>query len=324
MTHVSVIIPAYNEGAIFTSTLVKIAEHFALYRTSGYECSYLIVNDGSTDETAEAAEAFAHWRSNVRIITHATNRGLGAALRTAFAAVEGDFAVVLDADLSYSPHVGMELLEALEREDADVATASPYMRGGTVRNVPAVRRFLSREANRILSLSVNARLATLTCMVRAYRIEALKRVCWTSDGMDASAEILFDALRKDMRVVEIPAALHWSNERRESPTRMRLRTTLGQIVRTFGLAFSHRPAFWLAIPGLFPGLLPLVVAALLILRVSPRELAWGTAITVVVQYTSLAIFAGQLGAFFTRTFHKSRHQHQGVQPNGYHVPKRTA
>ena len=323
MTSVTVIIPAYNEGAAFAGTLVAVAEHFSYYRSAGYDFHYLVVDDGSADETAEAAENFARWRSNVRVIRHPENRGLGGALRTAFAAVGTDLALVLDADLSYPPSLGMQLIETLERDGCDVVTASPYMRGGSIVNVPLVRRILSREANRLLSLATAGKYATMTCMVRAYRRSALERLTFVSDGMDACAEILLDALRKGLIVGEVPATLHWSAERRASGLRIAPVKVTRQIWRTMALAFAFRPALWLAVPGLIPGLLPFVVAVLLILRVSPTTLAIGTAATIVVQYASLAIFAGQLGTFFARRFHKKRTS-QGVHPNGYHAPKRSA
>jgi glycosyltransferase involved in cell wall biosynthesis len=324
MTSITVVIPAYNEGATFPSTLVKIAEYYSIYRASGYDFQYLIVDDGSTDETADGARSFARFRDNVRILTHDSNRGLGAALRTAFAAATTEIVLVLDADLSYSPLVGMELVEALEREDADMATASPFMRGGAAKNVPWPRLLLSREANRLLSFATSGRYGTLTCMVRAYRRSVFGNISFESNGMDANAELMLAALRRRMNVVEVPATLQWSNERRAAVGRFRLARVFNQIWHTIRLAFSYRPALWLAVPGLFPGLLPLVVAVLFILHASPSTMVVGTAVAVVVQYTSFAIFAGQLGSFFAGRFRKSNRQTQGVQSNGYHVPKRTA
>jgi hypothetical protein len=300
MTSVAVVIPAYNEGAGFAASLACIADYFGIYRGCGYDFQYLIVDDGSKDETLEAARAFARWRNDVRILQHEQNRGLGAALRTAFGQVDADLAVVLDADLSYTPAMAMELVEALERAGADIALASPYMRGGSVVNVPPVRRVLSREANRVLSLATAGRYATLTCMVRAYRASVLPQLAFRSDGMESSAELLLCALRKKMRVIEIPATLRWSDERRRMRRCMRPARVASRISATLGLAFRHRPALWLAIPGLFPGLLPLVVATLLLLRVTPTALAVGTTATIVIQYTSLALFTGQLAAFFGR------------------------
>ena len=307
MTPVTVIVPAYNEGASLAARLADMTEAFAIYRSSGYDFRYLIVDDGSVDETYDVASAFAGTRKNVEVVQHDRNRGLGAALRTAFTRVTEGYAMVLDADLSYPPATGMQLLEALERNGGDIACASPYMRGGSVKNVPIMRRLFSREANRLLSLAVNGRIATLTSMVRVYRAEILSMLEFHADGMEAVAEMLLSGLRRHLTIVEVPATLEWSAQRRADTGRIRPKRLLKQIGATIRLAFSHRPALWLALPGIFPGLLPLVVSILVIAHVNAATLAAVTAGTVFIQYASLAIFAGQLGAFLRRSAIRTTH-----------------
>lgn len=307
MTPVTVIVPAHNEGSTLAARLAEITDAFAIYRSSGYDFRYVIVDDGSVDETYDAASAFAETRKNVEVYQHERNRGLGGALRTAFAHVTEGYAMVLDADLSYPPATGMQLLEALERNGGDIACASPYMQGGSVKNVPILRRWLSREANRLLSLAVNGRIATLTSMVRVYRAEVLPLLEFTSDGMEAVAEMLLSGLRRGLTIVEVPATLEWSAQRRADTGRLRPKRLIKQIGATIRLAFAHRPALWLAVPGLFPGLLPIVVTIAVIAHVNAATLAAVTAGTVFVQYASLAIFAGQLGAFLRRSAIRTTH-----------------
>lgn len=306
MTHVTVVVPAYNEGIALASNLIAIADYFSLYAAAGYDFHYLVVDDGSTDDTHDIALNFARWRTNVTVLRHPHNRGLGAALRTAFHQIETEYALVLDADLSYAPATGMELLEALEREHADIAVASAYMRGGDVQNVPPLRKIMSREANRLLSFAAKGRFATFTCMVRAYRMEAIRRVPFSSDRMEAVPELMLGAIRAHVKIVEVPATLHWTAERRNSVARIRLSRIAAQTAATTRLAFRHRPALWLGVPGLIPALLPAVVATLLLLHVSAAMLALVTTITIVVQYLSLAIVAGQIGPFITRTLLERR------------------
>lgn len=306
MTQVTVIVPAYNEGATFAASLAALADYFAMHRGGDYEFHYLIVDDGSDDETGALAQTFARWRSNVRVLRHDKNRGLGAALRTAFASLDTELAVCLDADLSYAPSVAMQLIEELERRRGDIAIASPYMEGGAVVNVPLGRRVLSREANRLLSLATSGRYATLTCMVRAFRSAVAKTLTFRSDDKPAVAEMLLDGIRKNLKILEVPATLRWTEERRSSAGGVHLTRTSAQVGNTLGLAFRHRPALWLAVPGLFPGLLPLVVAILLLLRVSPTALAVGTTATIVIQYSSLALFTGQITTFLGRRVSEKR------------------
>jgi hypothetical protein len=113
------------------------------------------------------------------------------------------------------------------------------------------------------------------------------------------------AIRKNGRIVEIPAKLEWSEERRSSRAVPSLRKTARQTLSTAKLAFGHRPALWLALPGLIPGSWPLVVGILLLMHASAKEIAIGSIAILTVQYASLAIFAGQLGQFFARGLFRS-------------------
>lgn len=308
MTTVTVLIPAYNEGIALGANLVRLADYFSLY-ASRYTFDYVIVDDGSTDETLAVARTFARFRPNVRVLAHPKNAGMGRSLRTGFAVAEGEYILTLDADMSYSADLAMELLEAVETEQADVAMASPYMRGGRVVNVPWLRRLLSREANRFLSLATNGRYATLTAMVRVYRRAFVQKLEPLSSGMEINPELVFLVMRKGGKIVEVPAQLRWSDDRRQSRMRTNFSKLARQTVAVARTGFAFRPSLWLAIPGLVPGLLPIVVAVLLAMHVTARTLAIGTTVTLVVQYSSLAIFAGQLTTFFTRASLTARSTH---------------
>jgi len=162
-------------------------------------------------------------------------------------------------------------------------------------------------------------------MVRAYRVSAMRQLAFHSDGMDAIAEMLLDALRKKLLVIEVPATLRWTDARRRMRNRLRLDRVVAQTWATLRLAFAYRPALWLAIPGLFPGLLPIVIAVLLLLHVHAAAFAAITTATIFVQYTSLAIFAGQVGSFAVRRSLKSRpNQPAGVKNHDYDIPTRIA
>lgn len=278
-----------------------MTEAFAIYRSAGYDFHYLIVDDGSIDETYEIAVAFAAARKNVEVIRHDRNRGIGAALRTAFARVSNGYAMVLDVDLSYPPATAMQLLEALERTGGDIACASPYIAGGSVRNVPVMRRVLCREANRLLSLAVSGRIATLTSMVRVYRAEILPLLDVHSDGTEANAEMLLGAFRCGMTIVEVPATLQWSAQHRADSGPIRFKRTVKRTAATVHLALAYRPSLLLAIPGIVPIFLPLVVAVAVLMHARPETLAAAVGAAIVIQYASLAIFAGQLSDFLRRT-----------------------
>lgn len=292
----SIIVPAYNEGRALTANVV-VLERCLSHAQTGYEHEIIVVDDGSTDDTYQNALALSEQMGCLRVIRHAVNRGLGCAIRTGFGIAKGSIAVVYDSDLSYAPDIIPRLLSHIDRNACDLVLASPYMRGGKVLNVPFLRRFLSREGNRFLSFAVNGRYATVTCMVRAYRLAFFKTIDSREARMEINPELFFKALAHHARIEEIPAALVWSAERAKSRARMNLVAAAKQSWRTMRYGIAYRPAVLLALPGILPGVLPLVVAIAALLRLDLRTIAAITLVTMIVQNTSLALFAGQLAMF---------------------------
>ncbi|HET6895111.1 MAG TPA: glycosyltransferase family 2 protein [Candidatus Baltobacteraceae bacterium] len=301
----SVVVPAYNEGPELGDNLAALARHLSAAQ-SPYDYEIIVVDDGSTDETYETVQAAEPQIPGLRVVRHASNRGMGSAIRTGFAFAEGCVAVVYDSDLSYAPEIIPRLLEQLDRNGDDLVLASPYMRGGKVANVPLLRRFLSREANRFLCFATNGRYATLTCMVRAYRLSFFRNVPSTEPRMEVNPELVFAAIKSGARVSEIPAVLQWSPRRAKARAGLNVKRTLKQIARTVRYGVSHRPAILLAIPGIMPGVLPLMLTIMVLLHLSLATIAMITAITMVIQNVSLALFAGQLAVFGRNTLRSAR------------------
>lgn len=293
----SIVVPAYNEGPEITGNLAALVR--CLSQTPGpYDYELIVVDDGSTDDTFAAASATPSLQQvPLRVVRHTTNRGLGCSVRTGFAFAQGTVVVVYDSDLSYSPEIIPRLLGQMNRNGDDLVLASPYMRGGKVSNVPLLRRFLSREANRFLSFATNGRYATLTCMVRAYRLAFFRALDSREERMEINPELVFKALKSGARVSEIPAVLKWSTGRARSRAGIKLGRTIRQIGRTMSYGIKHRPAILLALPGIVPGVLPLLLAIMLLLHLSLSTIATITLITMIIQNTSLALFAGQLAIF---------------------------
>ena len=246
---VSIVMPAYNEAAIIETSLDRVYQYMeTLERT--YRWEIVVVNDGSADKTGELAERFARYRKNVRVYHHARNFGLGQAFRFAINHCGGDYVLMLDMDLSYSPdHIG-KLLERARLTKAKIVLTSPYMEGGRVSNVPWMRRTLSTWANRFLSASIQGEFSTLTSMVRVYDGRFLRSLNLRAMGMDVMPEILYKALMLGARIEEIPAHLDWGvvntkKAQRRSSMRI-LRHTASIIVS----GFLFRPVMYFIAPGL--------------------------------------------------------------------------
>src|SRR3954447_9376324 len=102
----TVVLPAYNEGAALPHVLDELGE----YLDSSYEV--LVVDDGSTDDTAEVAGRYP-----VRLVQHASNRGKGVAIRTGITEAQGENVVIMDADATYPVPAIREMVELLDEHD---------------------------------------------------------------------------------------------------------------------------------------------------------------------------------------------------------------
>jgi dolichol-phosphate mannosyltransferase len=201
----SLVIPCFNESESVAQMHAQLTEvRPELERRGPFEL--VLVDDGSTDDTsARLAEAFAGW-PNVRIVPHGRNRGLGAALRTGFAAARGEIIVVTDSDGTYPFTTIPAMLDKLT-PGIDVVTSSAYHPAGGVDGVPAYRLLFSKSASLIYRALVDRHIHTWTAMYRAYRREVVERVPTTSEGYLVMAELLVNATLAGYRVAEYPAVL---------------------------------------------------------------------------------------------------------------------
>jgi glycosyltransferase involved in cell wall biosynthesis len=265
-TQISILTPAYNEAAILQEHLTLLCDYLQGLEAQ-YEWEIVVVNDGSRDETGILADTFAasHPSDRIRIVHHKINQGLGQALRTGFEQCKGDYVVVLDLDLSYSPDHIERLLHRIETTQSGMVVASPYMPGGSIANVPWVRKELSIWANRFLAVASKGSLATLTGMVRVYDAKLLRRLNLRSSGMEINPEVVYKALLLLEKVDEIPGHLHWrvggkkaaSSAKQSSPkgvSKSAKRKSSMKIARhiwdTVFSGFLFRPVMFFVMPSL--------------------------------------------------------------------------
>ncbi len=201
---VSVVVPMYNEEENVVRTLKKIDDVLKDYKD--YEI--LIIDDGSQDNTFKLANEFASKNLNVRVLQHSVNMGRGKALRTGFENATGDIIVTVDADLSYDAyHIPKLADELIADESIDIVVGSPYMEGGAVENVPPLRLWISKVANKFIGYAMGGNLSTVTGILRAYRREVLDSLELEFDGKEIHLEILSKAIALRYKIKEVPATL---------------------------------------------------------------------------------------------------------------------
>ncbi len=210
----------YNEEDNVLQTLTQVKA--AMKNYEDYEI--LAVNDGSKDNTLKLTEDFASKNPQVRVLKNPVNMGMGRALRTGFENATGDILVTIDADLSYSTdHILKLASELINNESLDMVLGSPYMEGGSVKNVPFVRLFISKVANLFVGFSIPGDLSTVTSVLRAYRKEVLDSLELESNGTEINLEILSKANANHFRIKEVPAVLE-GRELGQSKLKFRAKT----------------------------------------------------------------------------------------------------
>jgi glycosyltransferase involved in cell wall biosynthesis len=126
ISSITVIVPAYNEARTIAVILDRILEVELLHQL---RLEVVVVNDASTDETAQVVRAYVSEKkaANITFVEHEVNKGKGAAIRSGIKHATGDYIVVQDADLEYDPEEFNQLLKPVFKDNADVVYGSRFV-----------------------------------------------------------------------------------------------------------------------------------------------------------------------------------------------------
>jgi dolichol-phosphate mannosyltransferase len=235
---IHVVVPAYDEAGNIRAAIEGIRERV---EPLGLPHRIVVVDDGSTDGTAEAARGLSDAACPVEVLVHPQNLGPGAAFRTGFLHVlRGadplDVVLTLEGDTTSDPSILLRMLHRVWEEGDHIVLASCYLYGGGIQGTRLHRVFLSHVANGLMKQTLGlSGLATLSSFYRLYQVSALQAL-WrhygdsflTSRGFECMVEILYRAARLGLRISEVPMVLDGS--RRAGRSKMRvLRTSLGYL-----------------------------------------------------------------------------------------------
>lgn len=213
----SIVIPAYNEAAAIEETLERVRAY--LVRQGG-PFEIIVVDDGSSDATADIVDRLSSNDSRIKPIRHEKNRGKGAAVRTGLIAASGPTALFLDADLSAPPEAVGQLL--IELSDHDLVIGSRYVEGAVIaQRQPFRRRAASRAFNVLVRLMFSLPFRDTQCGCKALGPEALAVARGLdTDGWAFDVELLARAQKNGLRIAEI--GIPWNDKGR---SRVRLSHT---------------------------------------------------------------------------------------------------
>jgi glycosyltransferase involved in cell wall biosynthesis len=199
---VSLVVPTYNEDA----TIVEL-----LRRSTALDMrlEIVVVDDGSTDRTAELLRPLVDEIDELRVIHLDENRGKGAAVRAGIRATTGDFVVIQDADLEYDPKDLPVLLGPMFAGHAD-AVYGTRLRGGEPQRA---HLFWHYAGNRLLSLMTgvlyNTTLSDMEVGYKAFRGDLIRSIHLVSDDFRFEPEVTAKLLRTPgVRVYEVPISYY--------------------------------------------------------------------------------------------------------------------
>jgi dolichol-phosphate mannosyltransferase len=194
-----VCLPTYNERENLEPMLRALADK---------DVGVLVIDDNSPDGTGEIADRLAAELGHVDVLHRERKEGLGPAYLAGFRRALADGAELvleMDCDFSHSPDDVPRLVAAAR--DADLVLGSRYVRGGSIGNWGAVRRFVSAGGSLYARLLLGSGVRDLTGGFKCYRREVLEAIdldAIESRGYAFQIETTYRAARAGFRVVEIP------------------------------------------------------------------------------------------------------------------------
>ncbi|HEX4631738.1 MAG TPA: polyprenol monophosphomannose synthase [Chthoniobacterales bacterium] len=200
-----IVVPTYNESGNISELIQKILANLP-------DVQLLVVDDDSSDRTADVVEKIAANHSGVKLIRRNGERGFGRALMAGIEyGLNNGFDVIgtMDADLSHDPAYLLPMLELLASHD--VVIGSRYVRDGGTVNWGMHRVLLSWFANRFAAALLRIPARDITSGYRLYRRSALEWIRTTeikSSGYSFLGELLYRAYRGGATIAECPIIFH--------------------------------------------------------------------------------------------------------------------
>jgi len=220
----SVIIPVYNEERTIEAIISRV-------NILPIEKEIIVVNDCSKDRTAAILSLLSF--NGLKVIHHVSKRGKGVAVRTGLENAAGEFVIIQDADLEYDPNDYLKLLEAVKNQEVDMVLGARFTEGYSGRLIPkAGNRLLTGLLNMLFGVRLNDSFSCYKLMRR----ESILGLGLRSNSFDIEIEILAKAIKKGMRILEVPVS--YNPRSYEEGKKIKIRDGLWAAIRIFKFRFS--------------------------------------------------------------------------------------
>jgi dolichol-phosphate mannosyltransferase len=190
------VIPAFNEGTRVGAVVRAVAP---------YVDAVLVVDDGSTDNTAEAAT-----NAGARVVRHIENCGAGAATMTGIAAARSQGAsvvVTLDADEQHDPRDIPSMLAPVQDDAADIVFANRF---GRRNRIPFVRKFFNAIGNGITFIATGRWVPDSQCGFKVFGPRAVQEINLQTNGFEFCTEIVRESVQHRWRTAHVPIKVLYS------------------------------------------------------------------------------------------------------------------
>jgi glycosyltransferase involved in cell wall biosynthesis len=199
MADLSIVIPAFNEADGIGPVLARLS---AVMAASGIDHEIVVVDDGSTDTTSQAVTALLGKLGRVRLVSHDSNRGYGAALKTGILASEAPVVAITDADGTYPNDRIPELYRVLLARRADMVVGA---RTGDDVHIPLVRRPAKAALGTLANYLSGSRIPDLNSGLRVFRREpVVERFNLVSNGFSFTTTVTLALLARNHPVIFVP------------------------------------------------------------------------------------------------------------------------
>ena len=232
MTKITAVMPAYNEEVSLGSIVLT---------TKKYVDNIIVVDDGSTDKTVEIAAL-----AGAEVISHPSNKGKGAALKTGFeAARTSEIIITIDSDGQHNPEEIPKLVSPIINGEADVVNGSRYINGNK-KDTPSYRRVGQTVLDKATNLNSGLDITDSQSGFRAFARHAVPAFRFSCSDFGIESEMLMDASNAGLRIKEVEISVRYDVD---GSTKNPVTHGVGVLMRVINDLEFQRPLYYFTLPG---------------------------------------------------------------------------
>lgn len=236
LSHITAIVPAYNEENTIGSVVIG---------TSEFVDHVIVVDDGSTDNTAYIAE-----KAGAEVIKHPKNQGKGAALKTGFQVMhETDIFLTIDGDGQHNPQEIPLLIKPIVDGEADLVNGSRYL-NKKHRGTPIYRRLGQKVLDETTNINTGLKITDSQSGFRAFAAYTVPAFRFSKTGFSIESEMLMDAAANNFKITEVIVGIRYNGTNGKNHTKNPLKHGFGVFVRLLQDMEFQRPLYYFTIPGI--------------------------------------------------------------------------